>query len=365
MRDKELKKFDLFGVNISAINMEYILESVENSILNKDRIYISTCPVGTVIECQKDEQVLKSVNSADLVTPDGMPVVWLGRLKGHKDITRVYGPDLMWEICAISENKGYRNYFYGSTPEVLSGLRKRLLVCLPGLKIAGYFSPPFYPLTEEEDKKIINMINNCKADILWVGLGSPKQDIWMHEHRDAIGAPVIIGVGAAFDFLSGLKKQAPRWMQRSGLEWLFRLITEPKRLWKRYLLGNSLFMILIVRGLIRKVKEEFMKDKIILPAFVITLFFLMIFIIVYMKNQAAYMDNLDERVRFLMGKITSTSDFKKEKSMVSEADKAENKSLPQQLAIIRQDLSDLQAKYAAMADSQEKEGAKKKKKKGN
>jgi N-acetylglucosaminyldiphosphoundecaprenol N-acetyl-beta-D-mannosaminyltransferase len=192
--------------------------------------------------CNKNEQALFSVNAADLATPDGMPVVWIGKLMGYKNIRRVYGPELMQKICEISQNKGYSNYLYGSSPEVLKKLRDRLNKLYPGINFKGVFSPPFRQLTSEEDDKIVGDINNASPDIVWVGLGSPKQDLWMHEHRNKINAPVMIGVGAAFDFVAGTKPQAPRWMRKVGLEWFFRLMTEPKRLWRRYLVDNTLFV---------------------------------------------------------------------------------------------------------------------------
>lgn len=240
-----MEKFDILGVRISAINIGIASAVIEDAITKRNKIYVCVCPVSTIMECRKDENVLHSVNSADLATPDGMPVVWLGRLSGNKDISRVYGPDLMLKICCASQKKGYRNYFYGSSPQVLEGLQKRLKILFPGLSITGLYSPPFRELSGEEDKEIIRIINNSNSDVLWVGLGSPKQDLWMRMHRDVINVPVIIGVGAAFDFISGSKKQAPKWMQRGGLEWLFRLICEPRRLWKRYLIGNVSFLYLV------------------------------------------------------------------------------------------------------------------------
>ena len=187
-----------------------------------------------------------------MVTPDGVPVVWFGRLKGLKNVKRVYGPDLMREMCRISQDRKYRNYFYGSTPEVLDRLSTNLRALFPGLMVGGMYSPPFREILPEEDAGIIEAINQSSSDILWVGLGSPKQDVWMYEHRDKLNVPVIVGVGAAFDFIAGTKKQAPKWMRKSALEWLFRLLSEPRRLWKRYILGNSLFIYLLAKEFIAK-----------------------------------------------------------------------------------------------------------------
>ena len=148
----------------------------------------------------------------------------------------------MQNICDISKTKGYKNYFYGSSENVLNKLRENLNKKYPGLVISGMHAPPFRQLAKEEDDRIVEKINNNGPDIIWVGLGSPKQDLWMHEHRSRINAPVMIGVGAAFDFLAEVKPQAPRWIRNNGFEWLFRLITEPKRLWRRYLIDNPRFI---------------------------------------------------------------------------------------------------------------------------
>lgn len=244
------KRFSVLGVNISAIDMKDALSVVRQAIEQKDKIYISVCPVSTIMECHTNAKAFESVNAADLVTPDGMPVVWLGRLRGYKNIKRVYGPDLMLEICRISEHKGHKNYFYGSTVKVLTGLSENLKRTFPALVVSGAYSPPFRDLSVAEEMQIIKNINKDSPDILWVGLGSPKQDIWMYHNRDKLNASVIVGVGAAFDFLSGVKPQAPKWMRRIGLEWLFRLIIEPQRLWRRYLIGNSLFIYLLIAELI-------------------------------------------------------------------------------------------------------------------
>lgn len=247
MAGTEFKKFYILGVGISAISMDDAGLLIEDAILQRRKMYVCVCPVSTIMECRRNEKVLTSVNSADLVTPDGMPSVWIGRFRGHKDMGRVYGPELMQSICSISGRKGYKNYFYGSSDNVLNKLKGRLNKEYPGLVISGAYSPPFRQLTKEEDARIVGDINNSDPDIIWVGLGSPKQDLWMHEHRAGINAPIMIGVGAAFDFLAGTKPQAPRWIRNNGFEWLFRFVTEPRRLWRRYLIDNSLFICYIVR----------------------------------------------------------------------------------------------------------------------
>lgn len=239
---KRIDKFYILEVGISAINMSDACLTVEEAVLKKQKKYICVCPVSTIMECKGNREVFNSVNQADLVTPDGMPIVWIGRLLGFKDIRRVYGPELMLKICDISVKKGYRSYLYGSSDYVLNKMKEKLNKKYPGLIISGSFSPPFRQISRDEDNEIIDKINGSNSDIVWVGLGSPKQDLWMREHRDKINTPVLIGVGAAFDFLAGVKPQAPVWIRNIGFEWLFRLVTEPKRLWHRYLIKYPLFI---------------------------------------------------------------------------------------------------------------------------
>ncbi|MDD5691136.1 MAG: WecB/TagA/CpsF family glycosyltransferase [Candidatus Omnitrophica bacterium] len=246
MSVEKFNKFFILETKISAIDMHNACLFIEEAIAKRRKKYICVCPVSTIMECRRNKKVLNSVNSADLITPDGMPTVWIGRIKGHKNIKRVYGPELMQEICSISVKKGYKHYFYGSSQDTLNQLQKKLKDKYPGLIISGSFSPPFRQLTEEESARIVGEINNSNPDVLWVGLGSPKQDLWMYEYRDKLNAPVLIGVGAAFDFLAGIKLQAPGWIRNNGFEWLFRLMTEPKRLWRRYLVDGSLFVYYVL-----------------------------------------------------------------------------------------------------------------------
>jgi N-acetylglucosaminyldiphosphoundecaprenol N-acetyl-beta-D-mannosaminyltransferase len=194
------------------------------------------------MESQRDDALRHIHNAAGLVTPDGMPLVWLSRLHGWRATRRVYGPALMLEVCDRSLATGYRHFFYGGQDGVPERLAARLQKRFPGLVVAGTYAPPFRPLTAKEDDDVVRHINDAKPDIVWVGLSTPKQERWMAQHVGRLSAPVLIGVGAAFDFHAGLKRQAPRWMQHSGLEWLFRLVNEPRRLWRRYLVNNPLFV---------------------------------------------------------------------------------------------------------------------------
>ncbi|MDP8213479.1 MAG: WecB/TagA/CpsF family glycosyltransferase [Candidatus Zapsychrus exili] len=242
------KIINILGVNVAVTNLKSAVSVIFDWIDNKAKHYVCIAPVSTIVDCQKDEKYLEIVNGSGMTTPDGMPLVWIGRLKGKKAISRTYGPDLMSLLCDLSQDKGYRHFFYGGTEETNKKLICNLKERFPRIQIAGGHNPDFLKVGEVEKTGVIEKINNANADILWVGLGSPKQDYWMHNHKSKLNTTVMIGVGAAFDFIAGTKKQAPIWMRRSGLEWFFRLISEPKRLWRRYLLGNSLFIYLLIKN---------------------------------------------------------------------------------------------------------------------
>lgn len=244
--------FEILGVKVSAVNLSSASQQIEEWIAARVKTYVCVAPVSTVMDCQDDPEYLRIVNNAGMVTPDGMPVVWLGRRQAGTRVERTYGPDLMNAFCALSEEKGYKHFFYGGSSTANRLLIENLKRRFPKLNIAGQFSPSFLAIKQKEKSEVIGQINASGADVLWVGLGSPKQDFWMALHRNDIEVPVIVGAGAAFDFLAGTKPQAPRWMQRSGLEWVFRLCCEPQRLWKRYLVGNSRFIYLLLKNKIFK-----------------------------------------------------------------------------------------------------------------
>jgi N-acetylglucosaminyldiphosphoundecaprenol N-acetyl-beta-D-mannosaminyltransferase len=212
--------------------------------------YVCVAAVNNVMEAHDVDEFRRAMNDADLVTPDGMPLVWGLRALGVRQATRVYGPDLTPAVLEAAAAAGIAVGFYGGTPEVLEALQRTVRARWPGLRIAYAFSPPFVPLSDVEQASIVHDMNASGVGILFVGLGCPKQELWMAQHRGHIDA-VMLGVGAAFDFLAGKKKQAPLFMQRSGTEWLFRLFAEPNRLWKRYLLQNPRFIALFGAQLIR------------------------------------------------------------------------------------------------------------------
>ncbi len=231
-------------MKVSAINMKMAVDTIQRWIERDEQNFVTVTGVHGVIESQRDPELRAIHNRAGMVTPDGMPMVWANHLQGNDHVTRVYGPDLMLAVCELSEQTGYKHFFYGAAEGVPELLRSKLLERYPRLNIVGVYSPPFRELTPEEDADICQMINESGADVLWIGLSTPKQEYWMQAHMGRINARVMVGVGAAFDFHAGLKKQAPRWMQRSGLEWLHRLLSEPRRLGKRYLINNPTFIFL-------------------------------------------------------------------------------------------------------------------------
>jgi N-acetylglucosaminyldiphosphoundecaprenol N-acetyl-beta-D-mannosaminyltransferase len=234
--------------------MGLAIETIERWIQQKEHHYVCICTVHTIMECQRSEKLKETVNAAGLRTPDGMPLVWLSRQAGHDHVSRVYGPDLMLELCRRSGETGHRHFFYGGGPGVAETLVDRLTARYSDIRVAGVHTPGMLASGELESRETIDKINASEADIVWVGLGAPKQDWWVANHRALLNAPVLIAVGAAFDFHSGAIKQAPGWMQRNGLEWLFRLSKDPRRLWRRYILDNSRFVLRLgyarLRGLL-------------------------------------------------------------------------------------------------------------------
>jgi N-acetylglucosaminyldiphosphoundecaprenol N-acetyl-beta-D-mannosaminyltransferase len=247
------------GIRIDLIQISEVIEHVSGWIKNR-RLgnYIVVANVYDVVSSRKDIIIRDGTNASTLTVPDGISLVWFARFKGYSLKDRVYGPDLMLEFLKASEAKAYSHFFYGATEKTLNLLIDNLKIRFPGLRIVGSYAPPFRTLNVNEDRAIINMINKLNPDVVWVGLGCPKQQLWMHEHKNKLTVPVMVGVGAAFDFLAGVKPQAPRWIRDNGFEWLFRLVTEPKRLWRRYLVSYPLFIYYIfvdlIKGLIKPCK---------------------------------------------------------------------------------------------------------------
>jgi N-acetylglucosaminyldiphosphoundecaprenol N-acetyl-beta-D-mannosaminyltransferase len=226
-------RVNLLGVTVNAVDLPTTLDAMSEQIAQKTKGYICLAPAHNLMAGRADKELRAIFNASTLTVPDGMGTVWFLRLLGYR-AERVYGPDLMLAVCRRGAEAGWRHYFVGGAPGVAEKLALRLRSEIHNLTIAGIYTPPFREMNVEEIDSMVEQINGAKPDIVWVGLGSPKQERWMAEYRPRLTAPLQIGVGAAFDFLSGAKPQAPRWMQRAGSEWLFRLFSEPRRLWRRY-----------------------------------------------------------------------------------------------------------------------------------
>ncbi len=239
---------DILGINISALNMQTAAETIEGWINGREQHYVCICTVNSVMETTRDPAYRELMNNAGLRTPDGMPLVWLSKRAGHADVERVCGPDLLPEMAKRSTVTGHRHYFYGGAPGVAEQLAHNLSAQHPGMTVAGTHTPGMLSVGESESDEVISRINDAHPDIVWVGLGTPKQDWWAANHLEFLSAPVVIAVGAAFDFHSGRIKRAPRWMQKSGTEWLFRLSQDPKRLWKRYTVDNAAFTLEMINS---------------------------------------------------------------------------------------------------------------------
>lgn len=239
------ERVNVLGVGLSVLNLRTALDAMAGAVRARQKGYICVTGVHGVMEAQTDENFRRILNGALLCTPDGMPMVWLGKIRGHREMRRVYGPDLMLEVCAWSETSGCRHFFYGGADGVAELLAQKLKAIFPKLEVVGTYTPPFRPLKDDEVKGLQAQIRTAQPDILWVGLSTPKQEKFMAEFLPKLEVTLMVGVGAAFDFHAGRVKQAPRWMQRSGLEWFYRLCQEPRRLARRYLTNNPRFALKI------------------------------------------------------------------------------------------------------------------------
>ena len=239
---------NIMGVNIAAINMEWLLDFLNTYIDELHGGYICVANVHTTVTAYENEEYCVIQNGGLMSIPDGGPLATVGRRRGNKEMERIAGPSLMGEVFNILTQKGYRHFFFGSTEETLDLLYKKLTECYPGIQIVGMYSPPFHPMTKEEDEAIINCINETKPDFVWIGLGAPKQEKWMADHQGKVDG-LMIGVGAGFDYYAGNIKRAPKWMQKRNLEWAYRLMQEPKRLFYRYWHTNTKFIWnAVIRG---------------------------------------------------------------------------------------------------------------------
>ena len=235
-------RVNILGVGATPQDLNGAVTTLDRWRAERRQEYVCVVSVHGLVVAQRDPMIRHALNHCGMATEDGMPLVWWSRLAGFSRARRVCGSDLLDEVCAFGLPHKFRHYFYGASPKVVEQLIDRLQKRHPGLCVAGYRSPPFRPLTAAEDAGDIAAINEAEPDFVWVGLGMPKQEKWMVEHLGKVNATALIGVGAAFDFHAGTKPRAPVWMQHAGLEWLFRLLTEPRRLAHRYLIDNSLFI---------------------------------------------------------------------------------------------------------------------------
>ena len=240
-KNSYFKKCNILGVDIDVLSMPRLVQFVTENLSDIKGSYICVANVHTTITASENSDYMNVQNSSILTIPDGGPLSSYAKKKGYLDIERTTGPDFMNAILLISSSKGYRHFFYGSTTETLEKLKGKIQREHPGVDIVGMYSPPFRKLTDDENRQVIQMINDAKPDFLWVGLGAPKQEIFMFEHKDVLNC-LMVGVGAAFDYKAGNIKRAPIWMQRFNLEWLYRLIQNPGKLWKRYFITNFKFL---------------------------------------------------------------------------------------------------------------------------
>ncbi|MDO9272749.1 MAG: WecB/TagA/CpsF family glycosyltransferase [Rugosibacter sp.] len=249
IQDKRVRA-PVLGASIDVVGWDNALSRISTWAAARESRYVCICNVHSLVTAGQDVAFGRIVEAADMATPDGAPVAKMLRILGFPDQQRINGPDLMWKYCEQAALRGESIYLYGGLPTTLKLLQQRLKAAFPGLIIAGAYSPPFRSATAEEDEADVARINSSGAGTIWVSLGCPKQEQWMAAHRGRVKG-VMIGVGAAFDYHAGTIKRAPKWMQNAGLEWLHRLCSEPRRLWKRYLVTNTIFLAKAMRQLLR------------------------------------------------------------------------------------------------------------------
>lgn len=258
LRLETVPRVNVLGVGVSSMNLPGAINALTDAVRERRKGYVCVTGVHGVSEAQDDPEFRRILNRAFLNTPDGMPMVWLGRLAGHRYMDRVYGPDLMMLAMMVSEARGWRHFFYGGANGTAERLRTVLTEKFPGLQVTGTYEPPFRPLNDTEQAALAAQVAAAKPDLFWVGLSTPKQERFMAENLARLDTTLMLGVGAAFDMLAGMKSQAPHWMQAGGLEWFYRLCQEPRRLGPRYLKNNPLFALRVLGQLsgLRKYELE-------------------------------------------------------------------------------------------------------------
>jgi N-acetylglucosaminyldiphosphoundecaprenol N-acetyl-beta-D-mannosaminyltransferase len=238
----DIPRANVLGVGISAITMEDAADLFRHAIENGVRGYVCVTGVHGVMEARKNPALRRILNSSLLSTPDGMPMVWVARMQGFTRIRRVFGPDLMRRICEISAREGQTHFLYGGKAGAVGELKEALHRQYPGVRVVGAYTPPFRPLDASEERELTELVARLKPDIFWVGLSTPKQEQFMARYSPILETRLMVGVGAAFDYLTGSIRDAPDWVKTAGLQWLHRLVQEPRRLWKRYLVNNPRFI---------------------------------------------------------------------------------------------------------------------------
>ncbi len=244
-------RFDVFGVGVDPLDLSTAADAVLRAAHSARCSYACLCGAHGVVEARRDPRLAAAFLEADLVLADGTPIVWVGKCEGFASVDRVFGPELMLEVMERSQVSGERHFFLGGKPGVAEELSGRMKELYPRATIAGTYTPPFRPLNKSEEAELCAQLRACRPDIIWLGISTPKQELFMHAYRERLGVPVMIGVGAAFDFHTGRLHDSPRWIKRAGLQWLHRLAQEPRRLWRRYLKTNSIFIALALRGLMK------------------------------------------------------------------------------------------------------------------
>jgi len=244
-------RVNILGVGVSAISLSDAVDRSVEMVEKADRGYVCVTGVHGVMEAQDNEKFRQILNRSFLTTPDGVPTVWLGRFHGFRQMTRVYGPDYMLAMCDRGLAYGHRHFLYGGKPGIAEELRQSLMRTFPGIQIVGTYTPPFRKLLKEEEEDLRAQLEACGADVLWVGLSTPKQEVFMAEYVERLPVKLMVGVGAAFDLLSGNLREAPDWVKQIGMQWCYRLIVEPRRLWRRYLHNNPRFLFMTAMQLTR------------------------------------------------------------------------------------------------------------------
>jgi len=235
-------KANVLGVEIDAFNLEHVLARIAHALEVRRKGYVCLVGVHGVMECQRDPAVAKAIANAELTVPDGMPTVWMGRHQGHTEMQRIAGPDLMLEVLSRDEFRGRTHFLFGGKEGIAAELRDKLMLRYPELKIAGTYTPPFGPMSPEQDEEFRAMIKRTQPDIIWVGISTPRQEFFMAQYLPLLDTTLMFGVGAAFDFHTGRITDCADWIKRAGLQWLHRLLQDPKHLWKRYMRNNPLFL---------------------------------------------------------------------------------------------------------------------------